>query len=68
MANSGNNVRSSGSVLKADHVEMDSHPFVLAPAHKHGESGRLTLSKENGLVKGFEYQCVCGHKDYFVCE
>lgn len=32
------------------------------------ENGTLTLTRENGAVKAFEYKCVCGHKDSFVCE
>jgi hypothetical protein len=66
--NSGNNRRPGSSVLKAHHVAVAPEAFVLGQSRKSGDTGKLTLNKENGVVKGFEYQCACGRKDHFVCE
>jgi len=54
--------------LKASRIEVQSVPVMIPPPGQKQEFGKLTLKKEGGAVKGFEYQCVCGHKDYFVCE
>ncbi|MBE7464297.1 MAG: hypothetical protein HS116_12535 [Planctomycetes bacterium] len=29
---------------------------------------RLTVEKENGIVKSFRYRCTCGHTDHFICQ
>ena len=54
--------------LEASSVSLAAEPVCLPSPGKGVENGKLTLKKENGAVKGFEYQCVCGHKDYFVCD
>lgn len=54
--------------LKADSVKLSSDPVVIASDNKHCDFGKLTVKRENGVVKGFEYQCVCGQREYFVCE
>ena len=67
----GNNCtasRRNKTFLKADSVTLGVKPVVVSANPCAGEFGKLTLKKENGAVKGFEYECVCGHKDYFVCE
>jgi hypothetical protein len=59
-----------GTFLKSTAVSWIKQPVRIptpCQAHTH-ENGTLTLKKENGTVKAFEYQCVCGHKDSFVCE
>jgi hypothetical protein len=66
--NSGNNRRSNSSILKADSISVADEAFVVGPAPRQAEGGKLTLNKQNGIVKGFEYQCSCGRKDHFVCE
>jgi len=66
--NSGNIRRSNSGILKADCIALADEAFVVGPASKQAEVGKLTLNKLNGIVKGFEYQCACGRKDHFVCE
>ncbi len=68
MNDSGNNVRAASKLLKANSITMAEEPVAIGHAHTHGDGGKLTLKKENGIVKGFEYQCICGHKDHFICE
>jgi len=54
--------------VSGDYVALALEPVVLRlPARQLG-NGKLTLKKENGAVKGFEYRCPCGHMDSFVCE
>ena len=54
-------------IVEGGNVTIANKPVSLPlPNSVHG--GKLTLRKENGAVKGFEYCCVCGHRDYFVCE
>ena len=60
--------RRNTACLKANAVTLALQPVMIQPMGKHSEFGKLTLKKENGAVKGFEYECVCGHKDYFVCD
>jgi len=49
-------------------VALATEPVALRIPARAAGNGKLTLKKENGAVKGFEYRCPCGHKDYFVCE
>lgn len=49
-------------------VALAPDPIALPLPMKHAGNGKLTLKRENGALKGFEYRCPCGHKDYFVCE
>ena len=60
--------RSKTGFVRADFTVWMPQPVKIPPPGASAELGKLTLNKENGIVKGLEYQCVCGHKDYFVCE
>lgn len=68
VGSTGHTNHAKASLLKADSVSWAPQPVRIPPPGTVSEFGKLTLQKENGTVKGFEYQCVCGHKDYFVCE
>jgi hypothetical protein len=61
----------SKTLLRANVVTMLPEPVQLPSPDDDPDApnkGKLILRKENGAVKGFEYQCPCGKKDYFVCE
>jgi hypothetical protein len=49
-------------------VALALDPIALPLPTRQAGNGKLTLKKENGILKGFEYRCPCGHKDHFVCE
>ena len=68
VTNNDERVRQAPGFLEASCVSLAADPICLPSPGKSNENGKLTLKKENGAVKGFEYQCVCGHKDYFVCD
>jgi len=68
MSNNCTTTRRNRTFLKADSITLGVKPVLVTTNPGVGEFGKLTLKKENGAVKGFEYECVCGHKDYFVCE
>jgi hypothetical protein len=56
------------SFLEARFVSVAPQPVSLSVPNQRAGSGHLTVQKENGAVKGFEYTCVCGQKNSFVCE
>jgi hypothetical protein len=56
-------------VVDASQVTMADQPIILpTPKASAPPSARLSLRKEDGVVKGFEYTCTCGERHYFVCE
>ena len=58
----------AGKLIKANIVRRTSKTVCLHIPGSQSRAGSLTLKKENGTVKGFEYRCICGHTDAFVCE
>jgi len=54
--------------IVSSNVSFTQKPVALPSPAQQGGSGKLTLKKENGTVKGFEYRCLCGHCDTFVFE
>ena len=68
MDSAGFRVRAAQSFVDASHVAVAAQPFFLPAPNQQDATGQLTVKKENGTVKGFEYKCVCGHRNYFVCE
>jgi len=68
MAITGPKSRISKSFLDAKLVSVAPKPVSLPVPKQQAPSGQLTVKKENGAVKGFEYTCACGQKNSFVCE
>jgi len=59
----------AGGLISAHNVAFISQKVVLPLPQTHvNGSGKLTVETENGIVKGFEYQCNCGRKDHFECQ
>jgi hypothetical protein len=56
------------TLVEASQVDLALEPVRLSIPRFPPGSGTLTLKKENGVVKGFEYTCVCGHRDHFILE
>jgi hypothetical protein len=55
--------------LRASSTYWMPEPIKIPAPANTTPMGALTVQKEeNGTIKGFEYQCVCGRKDYFICE
>jgi hypothetical protein len=54
-------------VLRGVRVRINPLPVRLA-CPCQSDSPNLTVHKENGLVKSFEYRCQCGRTDRFICE
>jgi len=58
----------AGKLIKASAVRRTNNVIYLHVPGEKLPGGHLTITKENGAIKGFEYHCVCGHTDAFLCE
>ena len=67
-ASQGNGGQAAGArVIKSTRIRLGGEPRMLMFPSESAEPA-LALRKENGVVKGFRYRCVCGHTDEFICE